>query len=114
MEAVERAALDSIRGRDDRESLKRDLDPLRFAQIGVAYKRTGDAARSLVGYLNISDLLRLAAKAGNIHVEESVVKAMRGARNGAAHVSKNLVSSYDDVKKLAEVKGECLRLLGAM
>jgi hypothetical protein len=114
LEALERVALDSIQGRDDRESLKRDLDPKRFEQIEGAYKRTGDAARSLASYLNISDLLRLAAKADTIHVEERVVTAMKDVRDGAAHVSKNLVSSYGDVKNLAEIKRECLRVLGAM
>jgi hypothetical protein len=114
LEALERGALDAVQGRDDRESMKRDLDPKRFEQIEGAYKRTGDAARSLVSYLNISDLLRLAAKADTIHVEESVVTAMKDVRDGAAHVSKNLVSSYGDVKNLAEIKRECLRVLGAM
>lgn len=33
--------------------------------------------------------------------------------DGAAHVSENLVSSYDDVTSLANVKRECLRVLGA-
>jgi len=113
LEALERVALDSIRGRDDPESLKRDLDPSRFEQVEAAYKRTGDAARSLVSYLNLSDLLRLAAKAGMARVEDSVVKTMKHVRDGAAHVSKNLVSSYDDVKDLATVKRECLRVLGA-
>jgi hypothetical protein len=114
LEALERVALDSIQGRDDRESLKRDLDPKRFEQIEGAYKRTGDAARGLASYLNISDLLRLAAKAGTVDVEESVVMAMKDVRDGAAHPSNNLVSSYPDVKKLAHVKRECLRVLGAM
>ena len=114
LEALERVALDSIQGRDDRESLRRDLDPKRFEQIEGAYKRTGDAARGLASYLNISDLLRLAAKAGTVDVEESVVTAMKDVRDGAAHPSNNLVSSYPDVKKLAQVKRECLRVLGAM
>jgi hypothetical protein len=114
LEALERVALDSIQGRDDRESLKRDLDLSRFQQIEAAYKRTGDAARSLVSYLNISDLLKLAAKAGLIDVEEGVLTAMKDVRDGAAHSSNNLVSSYPDVKKLASVKRECLRVLGAM
>jgi hypothetical protein len=114
LEALERVALDSIQGRDDRDSLRRDLDPKRFEQIEGAYKRTGDAARSLVSYLNISDLLRLAAKAGTIQVEEDVLKVMKDMRDGAAHVSKNLASSYADVRKLAHVKRECLRVLGAM
>jgi hypothetical protein len=114
LEALERVALDSIQGRDDRESLKRALEPKRFEQIEGAYKRTGDAARGLASYLNISDLLRLAAKAGTVDVEESVVTAMKDVRDGAAHPSNNLVSSYPDVKKLAHVKRECLRVLGAM
>jgi hypothetical protein len=112
LEALERIALDSIRGIDDRESLKRELDPARFQQIENAYNRAGQAARSLVSYLNLSDLLKLASKAGAIQVEDSVVKAMKEIRNGAAHASENLVSSYDDVTKLGKVVRECLRLLG--
>ena len=113
-EALERVALDSIQGRDDRESLKRDLDPARFKQIEDAYKRTGDAARGLVSYLNIADLLRLAAKANAIHIEDGVVKVIKDVRDASAHPSNNLVSSYADVKKLADVKRECLLVLGAM
>jgi hypothetical protein len=63
---------------------------------------------------DIRELLRLAATAGTIHIEESVAKAMLSARNGAAHVSRDLVSTYDGVKNLAKVKRECLRVLGAM
>jgi hypothetical protein len=114
LEALERAALDSIQGRDDPESLKRDLEPSRYKQIQGAYKRTGDAARSLSSYLNIADLLRLAAKAGTTRVEDGVVKTMKKIRDGASHASNNLVSTYADVKKLGHVKRECLRVLGAM
>jgi len=112
-EALERVALDSIQGRDDRESLKRDLDPARFKQIEDAYKRTGDAARSLVSYLNIADLLRLAAKADAIHIDEGVVKVIKDVRDASAHPSNNLISDYSDVKKLAAFKRECLHVLGA-
>jgi hypothetical protein len=113
LEAIERMALNSIRGRDDRESLKRDLDPLRFKQIEDAYKRAGQAARSLVSYLNVSDLLRLAGKDGTIHIEDKVIKEMKTVRDGSAHVSENLVSTYADVQRLGRVKKECLRVLGS-
>jgi hypothetical protein len=113
--ALERVALDSIRGKDDREFLKKNLSPARFNHIEEKYKDAGEAARSLVSYLNIRELLRLAATAGTIHVEESVAKAMLSARDGASHASKNLVSKHpDDVKDIAKVKRECLRVLGAL
>jgi hypothetical protein len=112
LQALERMALNSIQGRNDRESLQRDLDPLRFNQIDEAYKRAGHAARDLVSYLNLSDILRLAAKTGPICVEDRLIKAMKEVRDGAAHVLENLVSSYDDVTRLANVKRECLRVLG--
>jgi hypothetical protein len=113
LEALERLGLNSIRGRDDRDSLKRDLDPVRFKQIEDAYKRTGQAARSLVSYLNLSDILRLADSAGAIHIEESLITEMKSVRDGSAHVSENLVSIYDGVSKLGRVKRECLRVLGS-
>jgi hypothetical protein len=50
-------AISALRGKDDRESLKRNLPPDRFKQIEEAYKRTGQAARTLVSYLNLSDML---------------------------------------------------------
>jgi hypothetical protein len=112
LEALERVALNSIQGSSDRESLKRDLDPVRFKQIEEAYKRAGRAARNLVSYLNLSDILRLAAKTGPISVEERLIKAMKRVRDGAAHGTENLVSSYEDVTRLANVKRECLRALG--
>lgn len=110
--ALERAALNSIHGRSDRESLRRDLPQERFKQIEKAYERAGRAARDLVSYLNLPDILRLAAKAGWFSVEDRLIKAMKKVRDGAAHGPGNLVSSYDDVRMLAEVKRECLHVLG--
>jgi hypothetical protein len=49
---------------------------------------------------------------GPINVEDGLIKATKEVRDGAAHVSENLVSSYDDVTRLANVKRECLRALG--
>jgi len=57
-------------------------------------------------------MLRLAAKAGTIRVDDVVIAAVKKVRDGAAHVTENLVSSYDDVSRLADVKRESLRLLG--
>jgi hypothetical protein len=111
--ALERSARNSIQGRSDGESLKRDLTPERFKQIDRAYKRAGRAARDLVSYLNISDILRLAALAGAISVEDRLIKSVKKVRDGAAHGLENLISSYDDVSTLANVKRECLRVLGS-
>jgi hypothetical protein len=112
LEALERMALSSIRPSDDREYLADNLDPKRFNQVAEQYKRAGDAARSLFNYLNIADILRLAVKAGTIQMDDEVIKAMKEIRDGAAHPLENLVDSYSDVKKLATVKRECLRILG--
>ena len=112
LEALERTALNSIHSTSDRESLKEDLPEQRFDQIEKAYKRAGRAARDLLGYLNLSDILQLAAKRGHMSVEDHFIKAVKKVRNGAAHSTENLVSSYDDVKTLANVKRECLRVLG--
>lgn len=114
LEAVERMALNSIHNASDRESLKKDLPEQRFEQIEKAYKRAGRAARDLLGYLNLSDILQLAAKRGHMSVEGRFIKAMKKIRDGAAHSTENLVSSYDDVKTLANVKRECLRVLGTL
>jgi hypothetical protein len=112
LEALERMARNSIQSRSDRDSLKEDLGPDRFKQIEKAYKRAGRAARDLVSYLNLSDILQLAAKTGPISVEDRLIKSMKKVRDGAAHGLENLVSSYDDVTTLANVKRECLRVLG--
>jgi hypothetical protein len=112
LQAIERMALSSTQRRSDHESLKQDLGEKRFKQIEGAYLRAGRAARDIVSYLNLSDILQLAVKAGAISVENGLIKAMKRFRDGAAHVSENLVSSYDDVTTLANVKRECLRLLG--
>jgi hypothetical protein len=112
LEAVERMALGIVE-KDDRELLKTKLNhPQRFAQIEALYKRGGEASRGLLSYLNISDLLRLAINSGVIKAEESVIYAIKRTRDGAAHVSENLVNSSDGVKELALVKRECLRILG--
>jgi hypothetical protein len=112
LQALEGMAMKSLEGMTDQESLQSQLDPERFRQIKNAYKRAGNAAQSLANYLNLPDMLRLADLAGKIHVESNLVKAMKEVRDGAAHVSENLVSNYAGVTKLAEVKRECLRILG--
>lgn len=112
--ALERLTLESIKGKDDHDSLKRHLNPGRFNYIQRRYKDAGEAARSLVSYLNICELLGLAASAGTLHVEKDVAKAMLSARDGASHASKNLVSSHREVSELVRVKKECQRVLGAM
>lgn len=112
LEALERHALSSIPQRNDREYLSKNLDPSRFTQIDKQYKRDGDAARSLFNYLNVSDILRLAVKAGTIQLDDNVIKTMKDIRDGAAHASENIVADFESVKKLATVKRECLRILG--
>jgi hypothetical protein len=112
--ALERLALESIKGKDDRDSLKSHLNPGRFNYIERRYRDAGEAARSLVSYLNVCELLGLAAMAGTIHIEKEVAKAMLSARDSASHASINLVSSHSAVKELVRVKKECQRVLGAM
>ena len=114
LEAVERLALDSLRpvkGSD--EYLRSNLPPQRFQQIEHQYKRAGDAAQSLFNYLNIADILRLAIKEGSIRLDERVIKDIKRVRNGAAHALENLVADHDDLQRLANVRRECLRVLGA-
>jgi hypothetical protein len=112
LEAVERLALDSLSPADDREYLSRSIDLQRFQQIERQYKRDGDAARSLFNYLNISDILKLGVKEGSIRLDDSVIKDMKNVRDGGAHALENLVADYNDVQRLANVKRECLRILG--
>jgi hypothetical protein len=112
--ALERLAVESIKGKDDRDSLKSHLNPGRFNYIERRYKHAGEAARSLVSYLNLCELLGLAALAGTIQIEKDVAKAMLSARDGASHATKNLVSSHSGVRELVKVKRECQRVLGSM
>jgi hypothetical protein len=112
LEALERKLLNAIQREDDKEYLSRNLDPDRFEQIVRQYKRHGDAARNLFSYLNISDILQLAAKTHKLQIESDTIKAAKRFRNGAAHPSLNLVANYHEVKKLGTVKRECLRILG--
>jgi len=55
----------------------------------------------------------LAVKAGTIRMDDEVIKAMKKTRDEAAHASENIVSDYLAVNRLAKVKRECLRILGA-
>jgi hypothetical protein len=114
LEAVERLGLDSLRPvGSDQEYLRENLPSARFQQIAAQYKRAGDAGRSPFSYLNIADVLRLAVKEGSFQLEDHLIRDMKRMRDGAAHVLANLVSDYDDVKRLANVKRKCLRILGA-
>jgi hypothetical protein len=112
LEALERHALSSIPRKSDRDYLIGNLDSSRFAQIDRQFRRDGDAARSLFNYLNISDILRLALKESTIQLDEDVISFMKDIRDGAAHVSENIVGDFESVKRLATVKRECLRILG--
>ena len=112
LEALERHALNSLKRLDDRQYLMENLDEARFKQVVSRYKRAGDAARSLFNYLNISDILKLAVKAGTIQIDSGTIKAMKDTRNASAHPLEHLVSQYSDVKNLAMVRRECLRILG--
>ena len=107
--------LGSLRVKDtDQSEYLSSWLPDRFDQIQTQYRRDGDAARGLFNYLNISDILRLGVKAGTIQVDDSLVKPMKETRDGAAHVSENLVADYESVKMLARVKQGCLRILAAI
>jgi hypothetical protein len=111
MEGVERFALDSVKPRLTEDYLKVGLGTPRFEQVQRAYKNAGDAGQSLINYLNIADVLRLARRAGILEIEEGLIQAVKNVRDGASHVSENLVSEYGDVNKLAQVKSQCLQLL---
>lgn len=111
LEGVERFALDLMKPRLTDEYLKLGLGLPRFAQIQGLYRRAGNAGQSLINYLNIADILKLARRAGAVDIEESVIQAVKGIRDGAAHVSENLVSNYSDVAKLVQVKSQCLLIL---
>ena len=113
LEALERKTLELIPRSDERGYIRQNL-PDRFTQIQNQYERAGRAARSLISYLNISDILRLAALAGRITIENDVAKKIKVVRDGASHATDNLVSSHDGVKILANVKSECLRILNSL
>jgi hypothetical protein len=114
LEAVERFALDSLEPNLSDEYLSCVLGGSRMKQVKDAYKRAGDAGQSIYNYFNISDLLRLASEAGTIHIEDHTIKSMKDVRDGAAHVMENLVDECKPPRRLAEVKRECVRLLGDM
>jgi hypothetical protein len=113
LEALQKHALVSVGARaNDQKYLAIVLGEARAKQIERFYKDAGRAGRSLSNYLNISDILKLAIREGNIELDQTIIGYMKDARNGAAHILENLVSSYADVSKLAQVKREALRILG--
>jgi hypothetical protein len=114
LEAVERFALQSLSATLTYEYLVDALGKSRAKQVQDALDRAGDAGRSLSNYLNISDLLQLAMKEGTIQVRKDTIKDMKDVRDGAAHAMENLVDECKPPRRLAEVKRECVRLLGDM
>jgi hypothetical protein len=110
LEAVERLALENLRPGDERVYLKEKLSPERFRQIEGMYERAADNGRSLMTYLNLADILRLAVSDGTIQLNETSITFMKVVRDWAAHVLYDL-SPETAVQNLAIVKGECLRLL---
>jgi hypothetical protein len=113
LEAVERSALDSLRPTDESNYLEAKLGLERFNQILQTYKRAGDNGRSLLTYLNIADILRLAVLEGTFQLDEKTILLMKDVRNWAAHVILDL-PPVSAVRSLAVVKRECLRLLGSV
>jgi hypothetical protein len=114
LEALQKHALASIGSKaNNKQYLEQVLGGPRSGQIEKNYKDAKKAGHSLSNYLNISDILRLAISDGVIELKEDTVKAMKHARDGAAHVLENLVSCYSDVNELAQVKREAIRILGS-
>ncbi len=112
LEAIERLALENLRPGDQRTYLKEKLGPGRFKQIEGMYERAGDNGRSLMTYLNLADILRLAVSDSAIQLDETSIRLMKNVRDWAAHVLYDL-SPETAVRNLVTVKGECLRLLGS-
>ncbi len=111
LEAVERLALDSLRLGKERAYLEAKLGSERFKQVVQAYKRAGDNGRSLLTYLNIADILRLAVSEGAFQLDEASILLMKEVRNWASHVILDLAPGTA-VRNLSVVKRECLGLLG--
>lgn len=111
LEGVERSALESVKIRLTAKFLSETLGEPRFGQIQQSYKRSGDAGQSVINYLNIADILKLACTAGTLEIDEGLIRAVKDVRDGAAHVLENLVSNYNDVMKLVQVKNQCLQIL---
>lgn len=111
LEGVERSALESVKTRLTDKFLKDTLGEPRFERIHQSYKRSGDAGQSIINYLNIADILKLARSAGTLEIDEGLIKAVKDVRDGAAHVLENLVSDSNDVMKLGQVKSASLRIL---
>jgi hypothetical protein len=111
LEAVERLALDSLRIKDEVAYLEARLSPERLKQLMHMYKRAGDKGRSLLTYLNIADILALAAQDAALSVDANSIRLMRRIRNWTTHPFD--LPADTGVEQLASVKNECLRLLGA-
>jgi hypothetical protein len=111
LEAVERLVLENLSPGDEPAYLKEKVSPDRFKQIEGMYERAGDNGRSLMTYLNLADILRLAVSDGAIQLDETSIRLMKDVRDWAAHVLYDL-DPETAVRNLAIVKRECLRLLG--
>ena len=113
LERIVNKALENLLPGDERAYLKEKLSPERFKKIEGMYKRDGDNGRSLMTYLNLADLLRLAVSDGEIQLDETSIRLMKDVRDWAAHVLYDL-HPETAVRNLATVKRECLRLLGSI
>jgi hypothetical protein len=119
LEAVERLALEKLGHLclaegpvKARGYLQEKLGSKRFEQIAAMYQRAGDNGRSLMTYLNLADILRLAVSEGVLQLNESSIPLMKDVRDWAAHVLYDLPAETA-VRNLEMVKRECLRLLGS-
>jgi len=84
------------------------LPPTSEEQLAIA-EALGDVG-TLVGTLD-----KLIAKKHDLKqaAMQQLLTGKRRLRDGAAHVLENLVADYGDVQKLANIRRECQRILGA-
>ena len=96
---------------NDNSLILNALGEKRRNYLAKKQRKHEDATRNVFSYMNIADVLRVAAKVGTIQPTADFIQQARRARNAAAHPALALVTDHSDVQKLAAVKSETLRLL---
>lgn len=113
IQALESHALATLGSSIDEEYLRQWLGKKRFEKIKYQFERAKvkEANRSWTDFLNIEDILRLAVKARNIHLEEHMIKAIKRVRDKVAHQVNPLIRKQQDATELSQVTCRCVELL---
>jgi hypothetical protein len=115
LEAVERLFFDSLADTLTAETVSTILDPERFADLSERMHRltTKRADLNWAALLSFKELLLCAHRLGSLAAHVSEIDSLSKVRNLVCHAATAdlLVEEHSHVRRLADIKNQCFKLL---